>query len=173
MKRLLLTFIMLSLPVMAFGQLKVGIMNPDEVLDSLPETQQVQTQIEQYIQERQNAYQARYQEWIDELTDFSERVESGAISGTAQEQEEERLVQAQEELSNLQTRIQRQIQQRQNDLFTPLLSRVEAAMGEVSEEMGLDFVINRTASTGDPIVYYSSQRAADITQRVIEKLTQN
>jgi Skp family chaperone for outer membrane proteins len=54
-----------------------------------------------------------------------------------------------------------------------MLNRVDTAMSEVAEELELEFVINQTASSGDPIVYYSSQRGVDITERVIQKLTQN
>lgn len=173
MKKIILTTLLLLLPAMAMAQLKIGIMSPDDVLDAMPEAAQVQQQLEQYIQERQNAFQNRYQEWIDELTEFSELVEAGSISEQEQAQREERLMEMQEELNGFQNRIQTQIQQRQNDLFNPLLIKVEDAMAEVSEELGLDFVLNRTSNTGDPIVYFASQRASDITQRVIEKLSQN
>ncbi len=173
MKRLLITTLLLTLPVLASAQLKVGIMSPDEVLDALPETAQVQSELEQYIQQRQATFQNRYQEWIEQLTQFSEQAEAGELSEAEQRREEERLTEIQEELNSLQNRIEQQIQQRQNELFNPLLVRVENAMAEVSEELGLDFVINKESSTGDPIVYYSSQRASDITQNVIEKLTQN
>lgn len=173
MKRTLLTTLIFLLPMIAFGQLKVGTMNPDDVLNAIPETAEVETQIQEYIQERQNAYQTRYQQWITDLTNYSERVENGEISDSERASEEERLADEQAEIENFQTRIQQQIQQRQNDLFNPLLARVENAMAEVSEEMGLEYVINKTASTGDPIVYYSSQRGVDITERVIQKLTQN
>ena len=161
------------LPALAFGQLRVGIMNPDEVLDALPETAQVEADLQQYVQERQAAYQERYQSWISELTAFSERVDAGELSEEAQQQEQQRLTEQQEELSNMQARIQRQIQQRQNELINPLLTRVENAMNEVAEELGLEFVINKNASTGDPIIYYSSQRGVDITERVIQLITQN
>lgn len=173
MKRLLLTVIILILPAIAFAQLKVGIMNPDEVLDALPETAQVEADIQSFIQEQQSNYQNRYQTWIDDLTQFSEQVEAGQLSQQEQQQQEAQLVETQEVLSNLQERIQRQIQERQNELFSPLLNRVEEAMAQVSENLGLDFVINKTASSGDPIVYYSSQRGVDITERVIQYLTQN
>jgi len=148
-------------------------MNPDAVLDALPETEQVETQIQQYIQERQAEFQDRYQVWIEDLTEFSELAEAGEISEEEQTRREEQLQERQEELSNFESRIQRQIQQRQNELFSPLLNRVDAAMSEVAEELELEFVINQTASSGDPIVYYSSQRGVDITERVIQKLTQN
>jgi len=148
-------------------------MNPDAVLDALPETEQVESQIQQFIQERQAEFQDRYQVWIEDLTEFSEQAEAGQISGEEQTQREAELQERQEELSNMESRIQRQIQQRQNELFSPLLNRVDAAMSEVAEELELEFVINQTASSGDPIVYYSSQRGVDITERVIQKLTQN
>src|SRR6056297_1886210 len=156
MKQTILTILFILLPLSVFGQLKVGTMNPDAVLDALPETEQVESQIQQFIQERQAEFQDRYQVWIEDQT-----------------QREAELQERQEELSNMESRIQRQIQQRQNELFSPLLNRVDAAMSEVAEELELEFVINQTASSGDPIVYYSSQRGVDITERVIQKLTQN
>ena len=173
MKQIILTTLFILVPLTAFGQLKVGTMNPDAVLDALPETEQVESQIQQFIQERQGEFQDQYQVWIEDLTEFSEMAEAGQISGEAQTQREEELQERQEELSNMESRIQRQIQQRQNELFSPLLNRVDAAMSEVAQELELEFVINQTASSGDPIVYYSSQRGVDITERVIQKLTQN
>lgn len=173
MKQIILTILFILLPLTVFGQLKVGTMNPDAVLDALPETEQVESQIQQYIQQRQAEFQDRYQVWIDDLTEFSELAEAGEISEEEQARREAELQERQEELSNMESRIQRQIQQRQNELFSPLLNRVDAAMSEVAEELELEFVINKTASSGDPIVYYSSQRGVDITERVIQKLTQN
>ncbi len=161
------------MPVMASAQLKVGIMSPDVVLDAMPEAAQVQSELENFIQQRQNSFQNRYQQWIADLTAYAEQMESGTMSEAEQRQREETLAEQQEEMNSLQQRIETQIQQRQAELFNPLLVKVEEAMAEVSEELGLDFVLNRTSNTGDPIVYYASQRAADITERVIQKLTQN
>lgn len=174
MKKIIVVVVFfLMIPVVASAQLKVGIMSPDEVLDSMPEAAQVQAELENFIQQRQNSFQARYQEWIAELTEYAELMESGSMSDAEQRRREESLAEMQEEMNSLQQRIERQIQQRQSELFNPLLVKVEEAMAEVSEELGLDFVLNKTSNTGDPIVYYASQRAADITERVIQKLTQN
>ena len=173
MKKIILTSILFLIPVLLSAQLKMGVMDPDVVLDALPETVQVQTDLENFVQQRQQAFQTRYQDWLAQVTSYSERVEAGEINDADIEAEEERLVEIQEELNSLQQRIQRQIQERQNELFNPLLLKVENAMAEVSEELGLDFVMNKTTNTGDPIIYFSSQRAPDITERVIQKLTQN
>lgn len=173
MKKLLLLTLFVALPAVLSAQLKVGVMDPDAVLDALPEAAQVQSELEQFIEQRQTAFQNRYQNWLTEITAFAEAVEAGTISEADQRTEEERLTEIQEELNNLQMLIERQIQSRQNELFSPLLQRVESAMADVSAELGLDFVLNRASNTGDPIVYFSSQRAPDITERVIQYLTQN
>lgn len=173
MKRLSITLLLLLVPLVTSAQLRVAVMNPDSVLDAMPETEQVQAELQKYIDERQEGFQSRYQEWINHMTEYSEQAEAGNLSETEQQEEEARLNEMQQELNSLQQRIQQQIQERQTELFNPLLVRVEEAMAEVSEEMGLDYVINKTSNTGDPIVYYTSERAPDITQNVIDKLTQN
>lgn len=173
MKKIILTSVLFLIPVLLSAQLKMAVMDPDVVLDALPETVQVQADLENFVQQRQETFQTRYQDWLAQATSYSERAEAGEIDEADVQAEEQRLTEMQEELNSLQQLIQRQIQERQNELFNPLLLKVETAMAEVSEEMGLDFVINRTTNTGDPIIYYSSQRAPDITEQVIQKLTQN
>lgn len=173
MKKTVLLIFLFLLPLVSTAQLKVGIMDPDVVIDALPETERVQTELQNFINQRQTTFQERYQDWLSQVTDYSERLEAGELSDAQQNALEESLSEMQEELNSLQQRIERQIQERQNELFSPLLLRVENAMAVVSEELGLDFVINKTSNTGDPIIYYASQRAPDITEKVIQKLTQN
>jgi len=80
MKRILIiSILLLSIPVLASAQLKVGIMDPDQVLDAMPEATQVQNELEQYIERRQASFQQRYQEWMEELTDYAERDEAGTL----------------------------------------------------------------------------------------------
>ncbi len=173
MKKLFLVSLITLLPVMVSAQLKVGIMSPDQVLDSLPETSQVQSELEAFVQERELSFERSYQNYIEKMTNYSERMEAGTLSNNEQASLEEELQDLEEELNSLQNRIERQIRQRQNELFSPLLNRVESAMETVSIELGLDYVLNKTASTGDPIVYYASDRGIDITERVIEHLKNN
>lgn len=173
MKKLQLLLFALLFPLVAQAQLSVGVMSPDQVLDALPETAQIESQLQEFVQQREQEFQARYQSWIEEITAYSEAVEAGEFTEQQQIEEEQRLAELEEELSSFQTRTQNQIRQRQNELFTPLLSRVEEAMQNVSDEMGLSYVLNKQSGTGDPIVYYISDRGVDITDRVIQYLSQN
>ena len=68
MKRITILTLLLLLPLAASAQLKVGIMNPDDVLDAMPEAAQVQADLESFAQERQAAFQERYRSWIEEVS---------------------------------------------------------------------------------------------------------
>ena len=158
---------------MVSAQLSVGIMSPDDVLDSLPETAEIESELQSFVDERERNFERRYQAYIEKITEYSERVEAGTISEAEQQAEEEEIEDMEEDLTNLQNRVERQIREKQNELFSPLLNRIEAAMETVSRDLGLDYVINKSTSTGDPIVYYASDRGVDITQNVIDYLTEN
>ncbi|MEX2586147.1 MAG: OmpH family outer membrane protein [Balneolaceae bacterium] len=174
LKKGFLTILLSTVPLLLIGQqLKVGIMDPDRVMMSLPETEQIQQELQEYNQQMEEMFTAEYSEWMDAVNEFEAAVEAGTISEAEQEAEEARLLEQEEELQNLQQRIQRQIQNRQNELIGPIMQRVEEALELVAAEMNLDYVLNTQTSTGDPLVYYASERAVDITNRVISVLTSN
>lgn len=169
----LLVMMMALAPGLVLAQLSVGIMNPDEVMRSLPETQQIQQQLETYGQELEDQFVSRYSAWMDEVNAYEEQMESGSLSSEEQATLEEQLMAQEEELGNLERRIQNQLQQRQAELIEPVMQRVEQAMQEAAMEEDLDFVLNTQTSAGDPLIYYASDRSVDITERVIERLTSN
>lgn len=173
MKKLTALAIFILFPLLAFGQLKMGIMDPQTVLEALPEADQLEQELQAYVQEREQSFQRRYMEWIEDVTEYSEQVEAGLLTDSERRQIEERLAEGESELTALQNRIQNQIRQRQNDLFSPLMARVDRALAAVSSEMGLDYVINQRSNTGDPFVYYASERAPNVTDKIIEYLLEN
>jgi|GEM_PF-210782 len=175
-KKMALTALVAVFPLIATAQtaqLKVGIMNPEAVMDALPQTAEVQSELEQFIETKRQEFSSEYSTWMEAITSYEERVESGELSGAAQEQEEQRLIEKEEELGNLERNIQAQIQNRQNELLSPVMQQIENAMQAVAEELDLDYVLNRQTSMGDPVVYYASDRGVDITDRVIERITTN
>lgn len=173
LKKILLTILITTFPLIAAAQLKVGIMNPERVMDALPETEQVQRDLEQFVQQKQQEFTDEYSVWIEAVGEFEERMEAGTLSEQQRQQEEERLMEMEADLESLERRIQNQIQNRQNELLGPIMQRVEGAMEEVARELDLEYVLNRQTSQGDLVVFYASDRGIDITDRVIEKLTSN
>lgn len=173
LKKITTTALFLFLPMMVMGQMKVGVMSPQEVLDALPETAERQAELQSFINDKRIEFTEKYGEWIELVTAFEERVQSNLLNEQARQREEDRLAEMEEELGNLENRIQNEIDRKRAELLNPILQRIDRAMTEVAEEIGLDFVINKETGMGDPIVYFTSQRGVDITQRVIQKLTSN
>lgn len=169
----LLVMMMVLAPGLVLAQLSVGIMNPDEVMRALPETEEIQQELNAYGQELEEDFVSRYTVWMDEVNAYEEQMESGSLSTEEQTALEEQLMGQEEQLANLERRIQTQLQQRQSELIEPIMQRVEQAMQETAMENDLDFVLNTQTSGGDPLIYYASDRSVDITDRVIERLTSN
>ncbi len=173
LKKIVVTILIVIFPVFAEAQLKVGMMNPDRVMDALPETAQVQQELQQYFQQRQEEFSREYSVFIEMMAQFEDQLEAGALTDAERQAEEERLMEKEEELNNLEQRLRQQIQMRQEELLGPIMQRVENVMVQIAMELDLDVVLNQQTSQGDLIVYYASERGVDITDRVIEELTTN
>lgn len=173
LRKFILTILLTAIPFLVSAQLKVGVMNPERVMDALPEVEQVQQELQRFVEQRQQAFTDEYSVWIESVTEYEEQVEAGTLTGQQRQQREQELAEKEQELEALEQRIQRQIQNRQNELLSPVMQRVENAMQDVAQELELEYVINRQTSMGDPVVYYASERGVDITDRVIQKLTSN
>lgn len=175
LKKLTLAFAVAFMPflLMAQSEQKIGVMNPDRVVEALPEMERIQSELEQYVEERQQEFAREYSTYIEVATNYEQGISSGTLSGEDRAREEERLTEMEEQLAGLEQRIQLQIQSRQNELITPVMEKVEQAMQKVARQMDLDLVLNRQTSQGDLLIFYVSGNGVDITDRVIEELTSN
>jgi len=173
MFKYIITFSTLVLAVtsLASAQLKIGYMNPQEVLSEMPERDSVEQSLNQFISQKRAELQAKTANFQEQLTDYQNN--QASLSESQQAEEEQRLTELDQEVQELQQSIQVQVQQKRAELLQPLLARVDRAIASVSEEMGLDFVINESTSTNNQVVFFASSTAPNITQRVIDKLNLN
>jgi outer membrane protein len=169
----LMVLILLITAGSAYSQHKVGYINPQAVLEALPEREVIERRISELIQEKEQEYEVEIREFQEELVAFRE-----ASEGMSQENrtsEENRLRQRDQQLNQRLTVLQREVQQRQNELMQPLMIEIEEAIAAVAAEQGLDYVLNQETGNAQPIIVFSSAMAKsnlDITQKVINKLTQ-
>ena len=169
MKTFLLSLLLVFASLTAYAQPSIGIMNPQEVLAQLPETQAVEQQLQQFVAERQADFETRYTTWVQDVTTFQESVAEGVLTPQAQEQEE-RLTQLQVELESLEQQFQADLQNRRAQLLNPILERMNLAMEQVAQDQNLSLVINKATAAGDPIIYFASNNAIDITEAVVAQM---
>lgn len=171
MKKTLLSLLLLILPFIGVAQDKIGIMNPQLVLASLPETQAIEQNLQNFVTQRQSEFEAKYSEWLEQVTEYQQNLEANVLTAQAQQEEEQRLAEAQAELEGMEQRFQVDLQNRRAELLEPVIQRMDVAMQEIAEENGIQMILNQATAGGDPIVYFISSNAMNITQMVIDRMS--
>lgn len=151
--------------------LEIGYVDPQEILNKMPEMKAVQQRLQNFIDKKRQEYAEKQQDFQQQVSEYQQK--QSVISESAKQKEEERLGKLNAELQQYQGQIQQEIQQKQQELVGPLLDQIDQAVSTVAQNMGLTYVINRRTSQGDAIILYTSQQAQqkyDITTEVMNEL---
>lgn len=148
--------------------LKVGYMNPQEVLNQLPERADIEQKLNELVQEKRAELSERTSNFQQAVASYQEN--SASMSEAQRSQREEELATQEEELREFQQSIQQEIQQRRSELMAPIYNRMDRAINAIAENMDLDFVLNEATGFGETIIYYSSEQRLNITQQVLNRM---
>lgn len=150
---------------------QIGYVNPQAVLAKMPEMRAIQQRLQNFAERKQEELGQQEQEFQAAVAEYQQK--AGVISEDANEREQERLGQMQQELSVAQQEAEQALQERRQELLSPMFSQIDTAINSVAEEMGLTYVLNTTTSSGDQIILYASpefQERYDITDEVMQEL---
>lgn len=151
--------------------IRIGYMNPAQVLGTLDEVAQIEQQIQQIIQQRDQELQAKSQQLQQDFATYEEG--RGILSEEARVAREQELMERNDALTEEQNTVLNEIRQRRLQLMTPVMERMDAAIQKVATARGLDLVLNEATSYGDAIIFYAVQENLNITQDVINELQSN
>jgi outer membrane protein len=149
----------------------IGYVDPQAILDKMPEMKAVQQRLENFVQRKQEELATKQQNFQNEIAEYQKK--AAVISEEAKAEEEQRLGKLNAELRQYQMQIQQEIQQKRQELVGPLITNINSAISSVAQEMGLTYVLNMATSTGDIIILYASEEARakyDITDQVMQEL---
>jgi len=126
----------------AKAQVKVGYIAFDQLVDQMPETKTIRTQME--------AYQKQF---IDVLTTMNNELQQKGQAYQAQRAtmtdavrtvKESELNDLQKRMNDYQNNAQQQVTAKTNELSKPLFDKVRAAISQVAKEKGYTYVLNST-----------------------------
>ncbi len=166
--------LVLLVPGLTMAQVKVGYMNPQKVLNALPQRAKIQKELNDYMAQKQQDYGKKADSFRNEIAEYQKK--SASMSSDENNKEKQRLSSLSQELQKYRTNLQQDLDNKRNELMSPLLAKINKAMKEVADQMNLDFVLNETTQQGESILMYVSntgKQKYDITQKVIDKLTKN
>lgn len=160
--------LLIAFSVTAHAQLKIGYTNPLRILSQMPEVEAVDKEITELVKERDyelttkaDRIQQQFEEFEQNragMTESRQRVVMESLRASNEAFEEERM------------NYMAEVRQKREELMQPVLDKLDAAIKQASEELGLDLVLNEGTTNGDLIVFFASGEQLDITNKVIEVL---
>ncbi len=167
MTKITLALIFSLLAIASYGQLKIGYVDSDTIMEKLPDAQDAQQRLDALIAEWQEEVRNMESEWRSKYDDYENR--KLIMSDVKRSEVEKELVALENQISNY--RQQKfgpngDLFNKQTELMEPVQNKVFNVIQEVAEEEELDFVFDRS---GD-IVFLYAKPDYDITPLVLEKL---
>lgn len=156
-----------ELKIDSFSQeLKIGYTNVEYILSFLPETKQVQAEVQAYGTQLQNQLQSK-------ITDFQSKADafqksSATMTDIIRADKQEELQNLQASIQKFQTEAQTSIQKKEQDLFKPLFDKISNAINAVSEKNNYSHVFSAGVPGVDVLLY--ARPSDDISLLVFEEL---
>jgi outer membrane protein len=162
MKKLLILFILI-ITFPTINAQKYGYLNKEELYKSIPEYDSATVQVEKLRKEYTNLLASMQGEYSSKNASLNK--EAAGISDYLRQSR-------QEELKNLDVRIQvfsvranAQLEERKNQLFQPIVTKVDDAIRAVATEQGFIFVID-----GGQMLFTDEKKCTNILPLVKAKL---
>jgi outer membrane protein len=152
-------------------ELKVGYVDPQEILVKMPEYAAVERRLQNFAERKRDEFTKLQADFEKRAGDFQQK--ASVLSNEARANEERAIEAMRERLVNFQTQYQEDLMKEQQTQLTPLFEKIEKGIADVANEIGLTFVFNPRTSNGDIILLYVSDDAREnlnITRKVIAKL---
>jgi outer membrane protein len=151
--------------------LKIGYVDPQEILVKMPEYAAVERRLQNFAERKRDEFSKLQADFEKRANDFQQK--ASVLSNDARTTEERALEAMRERLVNFQTQYQEDLMKEQQTQLTPLFAKIEKGIADVATEMGMTFILNPRTSNGDIILLYVSDQAKEtlnITRAVIAKL---
>ncbi|MGA3243245.1 MAG: OmpH family outer membrane protein [Bacteroidota bacterium] len=157
-----------ALPSVAMSQVKIAYVTTEAIMKQLPDAQDAQKQLDQFVVDWQGELNKLQQDWQKKLDDYDKR----KLIMT-----EQRRADAEKELRDLEQKVAEYRNKKfgqngdlflkQNELMKPVQDRVFKAIQDVALEEGYDYVFDKS---GEILLMYANTKY-DLTPKVLAKLT--
>jgi outer membrane protein len=169
MKRLLFPGVLLLLVFsgLSYGQIKIGYVDSDAIMDKLPDAQDARQKLDVLVQEWQGELNKIENTWKTKYDDYEKR--KLIMTDQSRAELEAELVKLEKQISDYREKkfgTNGEMFQKQDELMKPVQNKVFSAIKEVAQEEDYDYVFDRS---GDILLLYAKDKY-DITVKVLNKL---
>lgn len=122
---------------------KTGYVNVQELLVQLPEAGKARQDLEAYYTEMQNQFQSMTTEFTQKMQEYDSKVNTW--SEIVAETKEKEIRDIQTRIEEFQYGMEQKLQSKQEEIFAPLLEKVQNAIQQVAKEEAYDYIYDASA----------------------------
>ena len=169
MKRIMafVAFFLLVYSVQTIAQMKIAYFNSEAIMKQLPDAQDAQKQLDQFVADWQQELNKMQDEWKKKFDEYDKR--KLIMTEQHRADTERELREMDQKIVDLRTQKFGQngeLFNKQNELMKPVQDRVFKAVQDVAREEGYDYIFDKS---GDILFMYANEKY-DLTQKIFAKL---
>lgn len=162
--KLTLAVVLMMSATSLFAQ-KFGRINTQEIVTSMPETKEMQTNMEAFVKDLQNTMETMNVEFNTKLQDFQKTFNTD--SEAVRDMKQKDLQALQERREQFEAAAQAEIQKKQSELLAPIYEKAKAAIDKVAAENGYLAVFDTSAGA---LIYFDEAALTDLAPAVKKEL---
>ncbi|MCB0620308.1 MAG: OmpH family outer membrane protein [Saprospiraceae bacterium] len=121
---------------------KFGYLNSAELLSKMPETQSADASLKSYRDGLVSKGQKMAEDLQNKYLNYMEQANSGAMTPVQMQSAEAELQQDQQKLAAYEQEVMDKVQKKRQELYTPILEKVQTAIEEVGKEQSYEFIFD-------------------------------
>ena len=164
---LLLFLFIFSLTSLTNGQLKIGYVDSDSIMDKFPDAQDARQKLDALIQDWQNELTKVENNWKTKYDDYEKR--KLIMTDQTRAETESELVKLEKQITDYREKkfgTNGELFQKQDEIMKPVQNKVFTAIKDVAKDEDFDFIFDRS---GDVMILFAKDEY-DVTALVLNKL---
>ncbi|WP_294818250.1 OmpH family outer membrane protein [uncultured Flavobacterium sp.] len=147
MKSLLIAAILfVGLSQAANAQAKVAHINVSELMAGMPEMKAANAQLEKLTKTYDNDYNAMVTEFRNKVTQYEK--EAATVTEAINDTRSKEVQDMQKRIQEYQQSASKELQQKQEDIYKPIVDKAKAAIQKVAKAKGYQYVLDASQGSG-------------------------
>jgi outer membrane protein len=146
--------------------IKFGHINSDELIQSLPEFDSANVKLEKFRKDLINALELMQVELNNKSEAYNK--DSKNYTDIVKQTKEQELVDMNKRIQEFQSNAQQQLQEKQSEVFQPIIARVDKAIKDVGKENGFVYIFS--IGQGSSLLFFDETKSTNIMPLAKAKL---
>ena len=167
MKRGMIVMLALMLPVCALSQSKIGHINSEQIMQTLPEAQDAQKSLDGMVAQWEAELQKMQADWKKKFDEYDKK--KLILTDQARADQEKELRDLEQGIADYRNRKFGQngeLFQKQNEVMKPIQNKMFKILEDIAKDGGYDYVFDKS---GEVLLLYANDKN-DLTTEVLKRM---